>query len=197
MNRNRLFSSALALAAAALLAVPAGASVAVIINEIDYDQPGTDTAEWVELRNLTGAPAPLDGYELAHINQSCLDQHVTDLTGITIPAGGYVVIGNHPCAVTAGAFPAENALQNGPGDAVALRETVSGLIVSSVEYEDAGSGCVSEATSAGDNNTDADSSIHLCNGVWEYFIGSTPCAPNACPVSVDGSSWGSVKGLYR
>jgi hypothetical protein len=104
MHRNKLLSSALVLAMSALLAVQAGA--AVIISEIDYDQVGTDAAEWVELHNPDTTPQSLAGLDLEVINQTCTLQHSTALDAITIPAGGYVVIGNHACATTAGSFPA-------------------------------------------------------------------------------------------
>ena len=195
MHRSSLLSSALVLAISAFLAVPASAGV--IISEIDYDQAGTDSTEWVELHNPDGTDQSLAGLDLEAINQTCTVLHTTALDAITIPAGGYVVIGNHPCATTAGAFPATNALQNGTGDGVLIRDRNTGGIVDGIEYEDAGSGCVPNATSAADNNTDIDSSIQLCDNVWVYVVGFTPCATNVCPVSVDESSWGQVKGLYR
>src|SRR4029079_11644454 len=50
---SRLRRTLFAAAAWSLLALSArAASAQVVINEIDYDQPGTDTAEFVELKNV-------------------------------------------------------------------------------------------------------------------------------------------------
>lgn len=193
MARRILFAFTVTLAASALLARTAGADV--LLSEIDYDQPSTDMAEWVELYNPGSSPQSLDGYELVHVNQSCVEQYVSDLTGVTVPAGGYVVIGNHACCATVGAFPAMNALQNGPGDAVFIRDD-TGAIVDSIEYEAIGSGCVAQSTLTGDSSLE-DSSMQLCGTNWVLVTGITPCAPNNCPVSVDASSWGRVKAQYR
>ena len=43
-------------------------NTAIIINEIDYDQPGTDTAEFIELFNSGGLAVSLDNYSIGIIN---------------------------------------------------------------------------------------------------------------------------------
>ena len=43
---------------------------AVVINEIDYDQPGTDTAEFIELFNSSSSIISLDNYSIDLINGS-------------------------------------------------------------------------------------------------------------------------------
>jgi hypothetical protein len=52
-----------ALVAAFALAAPASAAAAsdtLVINEVDYDQPSTDTAEFLELKNVSAAAIDLD-----------------------------------------------------------------------------------------------------------------------------------------
>src|SRR5262245_64775727 len=43
-------------------------SMAVVINEIDYDQPGADTAEFLELKNISSSTINLDNYTLELVN---------------------------------------------------------------------------------------------------------------------------------
>ena len=53
----------IALAACLILAAPASAqSTTLVINEVDYDQPGTDTAEFIEIKNVSAAAINLDAY---------------------------------------------------------------------------------------------------------------------------------------
>jgi hypothetical protein len=46
--------------------VPAG----LVINEVDYDQPNTDTTEFIEILNPTSNTIPLTGISLALVNGS-------------------------------------------------------------------------------------------------------------------------------
>ena len=41
---------------------------ALVINEIDYDQPSTDWAEFVEIKNTGGAATNLDAFTLTLVN---------------------------------------------------------------------------------------------------------------------------------
>jgi Lamin Tail Domain len=56
-----VFSSVLCLILAPLADRAWAASATLVINEIDYDQPGTDTAEFLELRNVSPSPIDLAG----------------------------------------------------------------------------------------------------------------------------------------
>ena len=48
--------------------VAVGQEMALVINEIDYDQPGTDSAEFVEIYNAGGNAVSLDGLTLEFVN---------------------------------------------------------------------------------------------------------------------------------
>ncbi len=88
----------------------------VIINEIDVDTPGDDTAEFVEL--YAPSSTSLDGYLLVFFNGSSETSYRTiDLAGSTI-SDGYFVIGNVATPNVDIEF-SNNGLQNGT-DAVAL-----------------------------------------------------------------------------
>ena len=96
----------------------AGQSQSLVINEFDTEQAGQDDAEFVELYGLPNAP--LNGYVLVFYNGATDAVHAAfDLTGYSLDANGYFVIGGP--AVPGGvdyALPA-NSIQPGP-DAIAL-----------------------------------------------------------------------------
>lgn len=91
----------------------------VYINEIDTDQPGADTGEFIEL--FVGEPAvrTLDGYVVVLFNGANNQSYRTlDLTGKTTNAHGLFVIGNASVAQVGLVIP-DGTLQNGT-DAVAV-----------------------------------------------------------------------------
>jgi hypothetical protein len=150
------------------------AHAAVVINEVDYDQPGTDLGEFIELFNSGASDIPLDGFTLDLINGtngSAYDSF--DLTGLKIDAGAYLVLCDSASSVTNCNLEVSTSagwLQNGSssvGDAVALYD--SGLLIDSMVYEDVGTtlGPFAEGgTSAGaDSNSEIMSLSRLPNGV--------------------------------
>ncbi|MGB3543579.1 CHRD domain-containing protein [Rubrivirga sp.] len=94
----------------------------VTINEVDSDTPGTDTAEFVELYNGGSDAVALDDAVLVLYNgNDDASYQAIDLDGLSIDAGGYLVIGNPGVAnVDLEVAPGGSGFfQNGP-DAVAL-----------------------------------------------------------------------------
>jgi hypothetical protein len=93
----------------------------VLINEVDADQVGSDTLEFVELVGLPGAS--LDGYCLVLFNGGDANNasyRAVDLTGQAIPASGFFVIGSsYVPNVNLNFDVNNNAIQNG-ADAIAL-----------------------------------------------------------------------------
>ncbi len=95
----------------------------VVINELDTDTPGTDTAEFVELKSAT-PNFSLDGYVLVLMNGgsgSSSDVYYTmDLDGLVTDVNGLVVIG---CSATSPVpqqyFPYDSLMQNG-ADAIGI-----------------------------------------------------------------------------
>ncbi|ROR29506.1 lamin tail domain-containing protein [Inmirania thermothiophila] len=108
----------------------------VLISEIDYDQPGADEAEFIELHNPDGAAASLDGHVLELVNGA--DGSVyrsAALDGLTIAAGGFLVLCGNParvptCDLDIG--PATHLIQNGPD---AARLVAAGLVLDAVAWE--------------------------------------------------------------
>ena len=90
----------------------------LVINELDADTPGTDTAEFIELYSSTPNLA-LDGYALVLFNGGDDASYAAyDLDGYSTDSSGYFVIGDS--GVTGVSITLlSSALQNGP-DAVAL-----------------------------------------------------------------------------
>ena len=91
----------------------------VVINEIDPDTPGTDTAEFIELRT-TDPTTALDGLVLVLINGSSDTSYgAFDLDGYTTDANGVFVLCEDATVVSGCDGDALSSIQNGP-DAVAL-----------------------------------------------------------------------------
>lgn len=92
----------------------------IVINEIDADTPGNDTLEFVELFNPTTEEQSLDGLIMVFFNGSddASTGLVVELDGVTIPAGGFYVVGGADVA-NVDSVQNNNFLQNG-ADAVAI-----------------------------------------------------------------------------
>lgn len=91
----------------------------VLINEIDADTPGSDTAEFIELFDGGAGRTDLSGLVLVFYNGSDdRSYRAIDLAGAATDGQGYLVIGNPEVAAAAITFP-NGTLQNG-ADAVAL-----------------------------------------------------------------------------
>ena len=111
----------------------------LVINEIDYDQVGTDSAEFVELKNVSGGIVNLDTYTVELVNGNAGGAAVydtIDLPNVNLAAGDYYVISANAatvpnCDLDDG--PDTDFIQNGSPDAVGLRN--SGVLFDAVSYE--------------------------------------------------------------
>jgi hypothetical protein len=180
---------------------PITSAGALVINELDYDNPGFDTAEFIELYNPTSAPIALAGYTLYLVNGSGNAVYRTiDLGGVgALDAGQYLVIGSTRAlaGVPAGQKvldlgPLQDLVQNGAPDGVALVNTATNVLVDAISYEGImtamnlpmGQVGPFEATSLGDFGMGsigrAPNGANTGNGVvdWAVAAVSTPGAPN-------------------
>jgi cysteine-rich repeat protein len=137
----------------ATIDVQAGSGL--VINELDYDQIGGDTGEFVEILNVTQNGIDLTGLSLALVNSGVLNcavmpevvdacqYNAIDLSpaGILAP-GQYLVIGtasvlaNVP--MTAKTIPfagAQDNVQNGPADALAIVDAIGATLLDALSYE--------------------------------------------------------------
>jgi len=107
-----------------------------VINEIDYDQPSSDTAEFVEIKNRGTEAGDLSGVTLLLINGRNNGDAIYDsieLPGAELAPGEYFVICKDALTVAVCDLEALSSIQNGSPDAVAL--SVGGVIVDAVSYE--------------------------------------------------------------
>jgi hypothetical protein len=124
----------------------------LVINEIDYDQVGTDTAEYIEILNTSTSPAPLAGLQVVLVNGS--DNMVYDTIDLspsnTLAPGQYLVIAGPGVTVHAGALSldpvwSQDQIQNGAPDGLALIDSVTHTVIDALSYE----GSITMATITG------------------------------------------------
>ena len=129
----------------------------IIINEIDYDQPGTDIAEFIELFNSGTSAISLDNYSIDLVNGSSSSSYRTiDLSGFSINANDYFVVCGDASQVANCDYSFTTTsgwLQNGAPDAIGLYENTN--LLDSLSYE----GALAPFTEGGtltisDSNTD-------------------------------------------
>ncbi len=168
----------------------------LMINEIDYDQAGTDSTEYIELYNGSGAPINLAGYELRFMNGAnnmVVLYNTVDLTPAgTIAAGQYLVVGATAVVsmvpmgtLTIDAGAVTNYIQNGAPDGMILFDNNTMMVVDSVAYEGAMMGLDPAPANLADSNTVAASLCRIPNGVdtnmqvdWALCNTPTPGAAN-------------------
>lgn len=168
----------------------------VVINEVDYDQLGTDTAEFVELKNTGTIPVDLSGWSLELVNGTGGGASVYDtitLIGTLAVGDHYVVCGNAAtvanCDLNAGT--PTDFVQNGAPDAVGLRNPASAL-VDAVSYEGNTGAPYTEGSGAGlvDSGNNSAEGISRCPDGADTdqnsvdFLGGRPITPgasNSCP----------------
>ncbi len=191
--------------ATAQLTIDSGVTSHLVINEVDYDQPGNDYFEFVEIYNGTGETVDLADYALAAYNGSNNNEEYARWSlaeAGALPDGGYLVLATTGVEVAAGAvvlpFSLEkDNVQNGP-DALALIDLARGVLVDAVSYEGALTGVVIDGvgtvdlaeggtwTSADDKSFESMSIIRFPNGVdtddcgadWTTTTLVTPGAAN-------------------
>lgn len=156
-----------------LLQASAGGSASLVINEVDYDQPGTDYDEFIEVYNRGTGPADLSNVVLELWNGSgtaIYDTINLSAAGSTLPAGGYLVVGtstvvaNLPGGVMSVTFSStDNNVQNGGsnGDGILLRDGTTTL--DSLSYEAIITG-LTEGTNHAGEESDSDSLSRVPNG---------------------------------
>lgn len=161
---------------------PSGSKL--VINEIDYDQVGTDTGGFVEIANTGTGEALLDGIALVLVNGGDSQEYDrVDLTG-TLAPGAYLVV--------------DVDAQNGSPDGVALIDTGTGALLDALSYEGSITAAVIDGqtynlvegtvlpTSVADSNTVDGSLSRIPDGSdtddaatdWAFTTTKTPGAAN-------------------
>ena len=152
----------------ALFAGSSGSSD-LVINEVDYDQPGTDTAEFIEIYNRGNGPADLANVELELWNGSgttVYDTIALSAAGSTLAAGEYLVIGTSSViaslppgtlSITFGA--ADNNVQNGGSNGDGIKLLDGATTLDSMSYEAIISGITEGSNHAGNDDSGATQSL--------------------------------------
>jgi cytosine/adenosine deaminase-related metal-dependent hydrolase len=131
----------------------------LVINEVDYDQPSTDGAEFIEIYNPGTSAVSLVGKAIVLLNASSSPAveyrriALDTASGGSLPAGGYLVIGaaavtpmgagikyTPPVGSGATQWPATDAFQNGGGttadeDGLALIDVPTSTVIDRLVYE--------------------------------------------------------------
>jgi hypothetical protein len=161
-----------------------------VINEIDYNQPGTDTKEFIELYNPNAADMMLSGLALVFVNGAsspAAEYTRIPLTG-TLASHKFLVYASPAVTVDAAAtdlpFPSactasscSNKIQNGPHDGALVLDLASGSVLDAISW---GGACASAtitgvtgtpacgegtALAATDEDTDSTSTGSICRKV--------------------------------
>lgn len=109
----------------------------LVINEVDYDQPGTDTMEFVELLHTGSSSLDLGRFALVLVNGATGTEYRRVMLSGTLAPGGRVLVANAavtaPPGVLRFALP-DNTLQNGDPDGIALLDVTTGRLVDALSY---------------------------------------------------------------
>ena len=117
----------------------------LVLNEVNYDDPGNDSEEYVEILNVTAGPIDLTDVALSLINGNGDVEYLRiDLASAgTLDPGGYLVVGTStlvatvpPTAKTITLPQADNNVQNGP-DGLAIIDVGQGEVLDALCYEGA------------------------------------------------------------
>ncbi|MBL0128574.1 MAG: lamin tail domain-containing protein [Flavobacteriales bacterium] len=154
------------------LAFALNASAQVVINEVDYDQVGTDNQEYLEIKNVGTIDFPLQFLTVEMYNGSTgtgvMYRTFSDPAWPDLGPGQYFVICTNAGA-TAGCnavvTPATNLIQNGPSDAIVLvlTENPTPLIIDMVSY---GGSLTNYAEGTGTTAVDVNSNGGISIGRW-------------------------------
>ena len=121
------------------------AATGLVLNEVDYDQPGTDFDEFVEIYNAGIEDRDLTDVVLILVNGlSGFEYARAELSeaGSVLPPGGYLVVGSPSivAALPAGTLSvplhsSSNNIQNGAPDGLALFDTATLTLLDALSYE--------------------------------------------------------------
>ena len=111
----------------------------LVINEVDYDEPGTDTTEFIEIYNPTAATIDMSNFAAVLVNGADNKEYTRiNLTGSLSP-DSYLVIASATVQVDPNATlikfgAASNNIQNGSPDGIAIIDKSTGEIIDALSY---------------------------------------------------------------
>ncbi|MBU0484223.1 MAG: lamin tail domain-containing protein [Proteobacteria bacterium] len=116
----------------------------LVINEIDYNQGATDTAEFIEIKNVSGAAVILNGYALLLVDSAAGPgvYQTINLANVALAAGDYYVICNTSGSTVGNcdqsASLGDDFIQDGSPDAIKLVKGIAALDTVSYDGDTAG-----------------------------------------------------------
>lgn len=137
----------------------------LVINEVDYDQVGSDAAEYLELKNTGTDAFDLSTVAILMVNGSSgsgvvYKSYFSDSWPMLDPGAYFTLCGDPNAGCDEQLTPATNAIQNGPTDAIALILRSDSSFVDRLSYEGTLAGYAEdEGTSFGDDNVTESRSI--------------------------------------
>lgn len=151
-------------------------SAELVINEVDYDQPGTDTEEFIEIYNRGDGPADLSQAVLELWNGSgtvIYDSIDLSSAGMSLAAGDYLVVGTSsviaslpPGTLSIPFGAADNNVQNGGSNGDGIKLVDASGTLDSMSYEAVITGITEGSNHAGDDNSGTQQSLaRIPNGV--------------------------------
>lgn len=167
----------------------------LVINEVDYDQPGLDTGEFIEIYNAGGTAVDLTNVTLELFNGTggaVYDTYDLSNAGPSLGPGQFLVIGTNsalaataPGALTMGLFDPDNNVQNGSPDGMVLKD--GGSVLDGLSYEGTMGGVGEGGGAPADSNSAAGSIGRQPDGAdtddnaadFAFSSPATPGAPNA------------------
>lgn len=178
---------------------------ALVINEVNYDNPDADTAEYVEIYNGGAVDVNLTGYALHLVNGSNNSVYLDiDLGGAgTLAAGQFLLVApdglSSPAEALRVTLPeiSNGAIQNGAPDGIVLVSATE--VIDAIAYEGSlpavglgspyGSVDLGDGSALTDSNGTVGSIARKIDGVdtdvhaddWAFTTLLTPGAPNAFP----------------
>lgn len=137
----------------------------LVINEVDYDQPGSDAAEYLELKNTGTDPFDLSSIAVLLLNGSSgtgvvYGSYFSDDWPMLAPGAYFLLCGDPNAGCDAQFSNATNAIQNGPTDAIAIILRSDSSFVDRLSYEGTLTGYAEgEGFEGGDDNVNENRSI--------------------------------------
>jgi hypothetical protein len=181
-------------------AAPAGGH-RVVINEVDYDQVGTDAGEFIEIYNPSDSTVSLAALALV-LTDTVAEYARVRFGNISLAPGAYLMVADSAVTVAAGATvirfaTATNSVRNNKGG-IALFDTTTNTLRDALSYGGTLTAVTitgapgtynlveGTATSAQDSNTQVGSLARTPNGQdtndasadWKFASQPTPGGPN-------------------
>ncbi len=171
------------------------ATTGLVINEVDYDQVGTDSTEYIEIYNPTASAISLSGIKVFLVNGNGNATYtVVDLSsGVSLAANSYLVIANAAFLGTITAsveitLPGTSDLvQNGAPDGIALVDTNTNTIVDAFSYE--GSMTAAVLTGVGTFSLVEGTALAAATADSNTVVGALIRSPNGTDTNNAATDW--------